>query len=396
MKHLGLASPAVYGLGCSCQGKPITRSGLGAPANLENTVANFHLFLNELEKKGVPKANTDKMLELVRYNLDNGIDPNMAEIVQKAFLPAGQLAAPTYGSYGLPNMSFGSTPSFSLTSNSVLTTPSVLTSGSASNGGGFGGFMSSTTGGIASSLVGNMSVGGVKVGGIANAVTGLISGNPLAAIGLVTSLIPMDKTFGAVFANGFNLSCWGSTAPPSLTKAWGEADFKAIQNNTLDKGLNEQNLYDYLDNMNAVISQSKRWGDQMKKCSQTGLLQYHEAAKKVKEGVIEGVKAALEQQNIKMIPIASVSISKKPTVKLANDGMSVVEVPYQSERFNIIVPQPQPQNNPSNQGNQANQGNQGSQSNQGSNTNNGNQGSGSSSSAGLLLGGALLALKLLI
>ena len=165
MKHLGLASPAVYGLGCSCQGKAITRNGLGAPGNLETTIANFHIFLNELEKKGVPKSTTDKMLALVRYNVENGIDPNMQEIVKKAF--SGQLGEinPITSFLQPAGTTYGSTP------------------------------------------ITNVAIQGTSLDSIIGAATGLLTGNPLA----ILSLIPIEKTFGQVFANGFDLSCWGAS-----------------------------------------------------------------------------------------------------------------------------------------------------------------------------------------
>ena len=386
MKHLGLASPAVYGLGCSCQGKPITRKGLGAPGNLENTVSNFHLFLNELEKKGVPKANTDKMLELVRYNVENGIDPNMHEIVQKAFLPAGQLAAPTFGSYSpAPAMTFGSTPSYSLTSNSVLTKPSVLTSGGASSG--------STFGNYSGAVLSNLNVGGINAGSAVSAVTGLIAGNPLGIIGLISSLIPVDKTFGAVFANGFNLSCWGSTAPPSVTKAWGEKDYALALNETLGKGLNQQNLNAYLDAMNYLEDRARNWAGKMKSCSKTGLNNYADAAKKIKEGVIEGVKAALAKENIQVIALPLSQRSTTPiNIKFSHAGFNG-EYDYKVERFNIIMPTATPPK-PSVVTYQT------VQNLDGTTTQvpvvRDAQVKSSSSSTGLILGGALLALKLLI
>lgn len=366
MQHLGLASPAVYGLGCACQGKKITRNGLGAPATLNDTVSNFHLFLDELEKRGVPKAQTDKMLELVRYNVERGIDPNMQEIVSKAILPAGNLGAPTFGSgSGSLGLNFGD-----------------LLSGGASGG----------VGGVTKSLVGNMSVGGVKVGSIVSAATGLLTGNPLAVLGLVKSLIPMEKTFGAVFANGFDLGCWGSSFTPSGLKAVGEKDFPMVLNETLGKGITEDNLHLYVDAMNHAIAQARANVPSFKACSAKGLSQFADAAEKAKEGVVEGVRTALEQKNIKLERMVDQGRTTNFTFpfKFSEDLFNMsTDATYPRERYKIIVPLPPPPP-PSNNSNQGNQGNQNS------NATNGNQGSGSSSSAGLLLGGALLALKLLL
>jgi hypothetical protein len=329
------------------------------------------------------------MLTLVKFNIDNGIDPNMHEILQKAILPNGQLGATSpfsnsFGSYNTPSMSFGSTPSFSLKSNSVLTQPSGFPSfggGGASSGtSGFGNFMNSGVG----SLVGGIKVGGVPVGGVASAVTGLISGNPMAAIKLITSLIPVGKTFGAVFANGFDLSCIGASTSTSETKLWAEQDFPWAMNETLGKGLNEQNLNEYLDTMNYLESGTRSWANDMKsRCSKNGLNTFAEGAKVAKEGVIEGVKAALAKDGIQMIALPITQKSQKP-IRLDFKKHGSGRFDYPIERFQIIMPQPQPQNG---------------QNQTGSNTNNGNgenPETKSGSSTPLLLTGALLALKFLL
>lgn len=198
MIHRGLASPNPYGaLGCACQGTAIKKNvGLGSPAVLSNTIANFQVFLNELEKKGFPREVTNKMLFLVKTNIENGIDPNFNEIVTKAIMPVSKLGEITpFTSYltpsgstftSMPTTSYGSQPSYSNDAS--------------------GGFMDG-----AMSALSNVSVGGVPVGGVASSISGLLTGNPMAAIGLITSLIPIEKTFGAVFANGFDLSCWGAS-----------------------------------------------------------------------------------------------------------------------------------------------------------------------------------------
>lgn len=336
MIHRGLASPYPYGaLGCACQGKAIKKNvGLGAPAVLSNTIANFHTFLNELEKKGFPREVTDKMLFLVKSNIENGIDPNFDEIVAKAILPTSKLGeivpftsyltpnASTYTS--MPATSYGSTPSYS-----PATSGSFLTSGFATG---------------ATTALSNVSVGGINAGGAITAITGLLTGNPLAAIGLITSLIPMEKTFGAVFANGFDLSCWGSTVTPSMTKAWGEKDFPGIMNETLGRGVNQQNLNAFLDEMNHAESFARYWGAKMRSCSQKGLYNYADAAKKAKEGILDGVKAALAQQNIQMIalPITANSTAKTP-FKYSSVYWNNEYPAYKVERFNIIVPPQQQQ-----------------------------------------------------
>ena len=175
MKHRGLASPYINGLGCACQGKPITRTGLGNPNILATTITNFHLFLNELETKGVSRQVTNNMLELVKLNVQKGIDPNMHEIITKAYAGTAQ---------GL---------------GSTLTDFSYQ----------------------AGTAIGNINVSGVNVGTTANQ---LANGNYIAAgLSVLKAIIPLENTFGAVFANGFDLSCWGASyseqeAKPQIEK----------------------------------------------------------------------------------------------------------------------------------------------------------------------------------
>jgi hypothetical protein len=197
MIHKGLASPYISTLGCACTGKKITKYGLGAPSTLSKTIANFHVFLNEIEKKGVSQEVTTKMLALVKYNVENGIDPNMGEILEKALAQTNGLGA-----------TFGLNP---IGGNFSQMTVGNLPSGNyyppSSAGSTFGNAASS----IASGPFSNLSVGGITAGSIMGAATG----NPIAIAGLVINvlkkIIPIEKTFGAVFANGFDLSCWGSS-----------------------------------------------------------------------------------------------------------------------------------------------------------------------------------------
>lgn len=383
MKHLGLASPAVYGLGCACQGRPITSNGLGAPGNLETTIANFHQFLNELERKGLPKETADRMLTLVRYNVENGIDPNMHEIVQKAILPNGQLGATPFSSYSAPSMSFNTKPSFSLTTPSVLTKPSVLTSGGASSGG----FMSSGFMSGASSLVGNMSVGGVKVGGVVSAATGLLTGNPLAAIGLITNLIPMEKTFGAVFANGFDLSCWGSSYSEQKAKTDIELWLPYIKEwSGIYTNASNENLDRFQFITAALLDQAiKAQAPKFAACTRKGWALVQKGVEELRKNVYQDFTS----NNFKLI-----STGKKTggrwTFDLPNmKGTSLHATPeLVFESYTIIAPQQQQQQqltyetivNPDGSTSQVPI----------------TPKSEGSSSTGLLIGGALLALKLLI
>ncbi|SDZ91093.1 hypothetical protein SAMN05443667_101258 [Flavobacterium gillisiae] len=197
MKHKGLASPYVSGLGCACQGTPIRSTGLGAPSVMANTVNNFHVFLNELEKKGVPRQVTNKMLALVKWNIENGIDPNMGEILKKAYSQSG-LGLTAVGS------TYGGITAGSLPTGNVYAPTATSSFGSQA--------LSSGT-----SALNNLSVGGISVGGLA---TDLATGNFIGAgLSVLTSIIPIEKTFGAVFANSFDLSCWGASYSEQKAKA---------------------------------------------------------------------------------------------------------------------------------------------------------------------------------
>ena len=169
------------GLGCSCQGTSTQKNGLGNPSTLGFAITNFHKYLNELERKGVSRQVTDKMLSLVRYNVERGIDPNMEEILAKA-TNGGQLGSV-----------------FSDTINDIK--------GQVSTG--------------VNNGISNISIGGVKGTDIFSAVSG--DNAAMLSIGknLINKVIPsnfMSSTFGAVFANGFDLSCWNASFPETWVK----------------------------------------------------------------------------------------------------------------------------------------------------------------------------------
>jgi hypothetical protein len=254
--HRGLASPYPYGaLGCACQGTTIKRNvGLGAPATMQQTIANFHMFLDELEKKGFPREVTDRMLFLVKSNVENGIDPNFEEIVHKAIMPAGKLGEILPASF---LTSVGSTYNYNpTTSPYASSTPQS----------------SSSFGSFTGSALSNVSVKGINVGGAVSAVTGLLTGNPLAAIGLITNIIPVEKTFGAVFANGFDLSCWGASYSEQKAKAFLEKRVpEIIKESGIENGLNTNTLDSFLNAVDNEIFWAKN-GQQPKyaKCTRKG------------------------------------------------------------------------------------------------------------------------------
>ena len=274
MKHIGLASPYTKGLGCACSGTSLKRSGLGAPNVLANTVNNFHAFLNELEKKGISKEVTSRMLVLVKWNVENGIDPNMGEILNKAFAQSQGLGLLPIGMTSFrPPM-----PTASLPTNIYQPTS---TSGSL--------FQSGIATGM--SALSNVSVQGVNVGGVVNS---LATGNYIGAgIEVLKAIIPIDKTFGQVFANGFNLSCWGSTHTPAKTKAWAEVDIPLIFNSTIGRTVTIESINTYFDAMN-YVTQRTRNNNGFKGCSRDALVQYADAFETAKNKVLESFRSSPE------------------------------------------------------------------------------------------------------
>lgn len=197
MKHRGLASPYVGALGCACQGTPIRSNGLGSPSTLANTIKNFHVFLDQLEKQGISKEVTARMLTIVRANVDNGIDPVMGDVLKKALATTSSLG---YTFDPLPSISpAGST--YSGYSTSIPTANYVAPTTQPSFG--------SNVAAQGMSALSNISVSGINVGGLA---TDLATGNFFGAgLTVLKEIFPIEKTFGAVFANGFDLSCWGAS-----------------------------------------------------------------------------------------------------------------------------------------------------------------------------------------
>lgn len=160
MIHRGLANPlqnTMLGcpgnVSCACSGKPLAVSGLGNPQNLQNSIDNLHAFLSKLDNAGVPRRIINNVLTIVRENINQGIDPNMDEVFQKAIM------------FDIPK-------SFGL---------------------------------------------GVSVGEVITNVAGAYNGDVSSMQTLLGSLIPssfLSNTFGAVFSNGFMLSCWGASLTP--------------------------------------------------------------------------------------------------------------------------------------------------------------------------------------
>lgn len=225
MKHIGLAAPftgyeAFNGLGCACQGTPIKSTGLGSPAVLSNTIKNFHSFLNVLEANGISREVTSRMLAMVKWNIENRIDPNMGEILRKALATTPQQGLGVIESVSSLTAAGGTYGSMSY---SIPTTGTVSTMINVAQG----------SGGWTTELTKGFSIDGKPLTEITSSlkdgVTGVVSGDYGAVLSSVSKLIPIDKTFGAVFANGFDLSCWGSSFSESIAKKDMQVDFPFMQ-----------------------------------------------------------------------------------------------------------------------------------------------------------------------
>ncbi|MEN2415530.1 hypothetical protein [Flavobacterium mesophilum] len=329
MKHRGLASPYVKfnGLGCACQGKPIAHTGLGAPAVFSKTIANFHRFLNDAEEIGIPRNVTNKMLDLVKYNVQNGIDPNMGEILRKALneLPAS------------PALNAPITPYSTAASLSFYGDSRYAPSG-------LGAALINT--GVTTTNTGSSSSGGLKVGGvnIGSAVSDVASGNYVgAAIGVLKNVLPIEKTFGAVFANGFDLSCWGASYSEQKAKVHVEADMPFILEwSGIYKEPSTANLDRFMYLTQAYINDSKN-GQQSKyaSCTRKGHALRERTVEELRKNVFEEFKS----QNFQLVPAGKKKGAKLP-VTLPGYGAGAVfgwanpDVEWDS--YNVISPKAEP------------------------------------------------------
>jgi hypothetical protein len=284
------------GLGCACQGTSLAQHGLGSPATMQFAISNFHKYLNELERQGVSRAVTNRILNLVRANVEAGIDPNMEEILQKA-TNSNQLG-------------------------SIFSNVKVKLNDSVKQG-------------VqqANSALNNISVEGVKVSDVAAAIDGDSSAIMNIATEKLKEQIPdgwFGKTFGAVFANGFKLSCFNSTVTPSQTKGWAEKDFAMVYNNTIAKGVSEKNLNDFIDAMNWVKAQSNSWAPKMNSCSRQALEQYGNSAITLKNQVLSKIKEVAV-----LTPKSPETVNRRLNFVFSHPNYNVYDKPYTSERFSI-------------------------------------------------------------
>lgn len=364
MRHRGLASPYVNGLGCACQGNTIAQTGLGNPSTLAYSISNFHKFLDVLEKQGISRDVTNKMLQLVRWNVENGIDPNMGDILKKS-LQSEKLGyiypVSEINSMGIQGGGIQAP---------VLTQPYQNAS-------------SASFGSIASSAAGSFSIAGVSGTQIASAAMG----DPLAiagtAMAVLKKIIPLEKTFGAVFANGFDLSCWGSSYSEQKAKEHLQKDLPFIVEYS---GIYRNPTTESLDKFQALTQKFIAIADhdRRKKYAKCTIKGRNLSEKAVLE-LRKNIHAEFTSQGFQLIPNGKKTLSFKIPNGLPglDGGKETIVYPDPFDSFIVVPPKPVVQNNNNTATNSANSNN--------------TLAPAKSSSTPLLLGGAaLLAIKLLV
>jgi hypothetical protein len=313
MIHQGLngAYAQRNGLGCACQGTSLQKHGLGNPSTLGFAIANFHKYLNELERQGVSRVVTDRMLYLVRQNVENGIDPNMDEILKKA-TSGGQL-----GSI-------------------------------------FGDAISQATGSVKSSAlssISNISVGGVKATDVAAAALG----DPTAALsiakGVISKILPSNfsnLSFGAVFANGFDITCINSATALRTSEVKKDIAAKhnphftklitAIQNaSTLTAKQTAANLF--IKDVNIVLTHYKNYllpNTDWSRCSRDGITTYIKFMQKLKAGADEMIAELISKgATVRTVTSGPVTITLEGKVYGKNNPKNSTAT-YQQLDFSTI------------------------------------------------------------
>ncbi|EAR15430.1 hypothetical protein RB2501_13919 [Robiginitalea biformata HTCC2501] len=216
--------------------QPIVRlalaAGLGATEQqrFSAAVENFKKFLFELEAKGLPRAASEAAMKRLSESIRKGEgEPTIADLL-----------SPRASGLGITGVEVG-------------LISQLLPTGRTSSG-------RSNTG---------------IVEGISNT-----SGALQQAGGLITSIVPTeiwDKTFGAVFANGFNFKCWGATWNPTKAEEVFTQEADKIRNwfsqalNTPLVGL-EKAINDFWIKFYGVRSTERHWlGSSAKDCTKDGL-----------------------------------------------------------------------------------------------------------------------------
>lgn len=158
--------------------------------SLDQGIAKFNELLDYLEANGIPAEYTDIVIQNMQIYLDLGIEPTLGQLL------------------GLDNpVGLG----FSKQEGSALVNA------------------------------------GIQAGGDA-----IFPG----AGTIISTLIPkdfMDKTFGAIFANGFNLSCWNSTFTPSKVGAEVQAIHVPYFTNILQLASNSKSTLEVETNFNRLL-----------------------------------------------------------------------------------------------------------------------------------------------
>lgn len=189
LKHKGLAFPG-GGLGCpDCGGRCAISAGLGNPAVLNPRLERFYQFLDVLEANGAPRSFTSLLNNEFAAHINAGIDPNFMDVVKKVLYHKNGLGLPTWA-------------------------------------------MTAINSGAGQAIIG-------QVEGQIQAQSAQLMANVQNGImGMIDKIIPMNfvnKTFGAVFANGFNLSCWGASLTPQDAKFRIDSYYKPFLNTLVQR-----------------------------------------------------------------------------------------------------------------------------------------------------------------
>jgi hypothetical protein len=267
LPHYGLQSPGLAG--CSCQRKesriaPVSppkthptrvdlvrnrvlqEVGLKAPASFEEAkfqeaMVKFKLFLKDLELKGVPASVTKNATKRLQSFINSGKQPTLRDLL-------------------VPEPGLGNITAPLLTNVNQLPSSTSYFSGSRSS-------RSSGSGALST------------ISTVATAINPVVG----TATGLLSSIIPkdlFDKTFGAVFANGFNFKCWGATWNPTRAEKDFTADSQVIlerAKQTISTPINQ--LQDAINNFwvyfYGVSIKERDWiGNGAKDCTLDGLKIY--------------------------------------------------------------------------------------------------------------------------
>ena len=240
--------------------------GLNAPqdSRTQNIVENFDEFSRFLNEKGIPMTTVNAMRTRVSQFTTNGQDPTF-KIVDQGVEIQGQLFV----------LNFSKQEGYQEGLGVVLTATAAMTAGKA-----------------------------------------------------LMSIMPKDflgKTFGAVFANGFDLSCWGASYNETKAQEYIQKDLPFLLNDysklsqnpttaTYNKFLN--GMHGYI--ADAIHGQLSKYA----KCTRKGFA----LRQKLSEDALDKVKTTLEGVGFKIIPAGTVKgYIKTPDMPSAKDENRVYE-----------------------------------------------------------------------